>query len=309
MLIATHENPDADAIGAVYAVSRILEHFKKPATLFLPDGIPPHLTFLQNNAPRHTDTASLQGDALVALDYGDFPRTRLQEFVDSRHLRIASIDHHPLSDHRGEVVIVDTNASSTCEILYRFCLTLGIPISKDLATCLLAGIVFDTGAMQHSNTSSETLTAASDLVRHGARMHKIAQAMHAREEQSALRLIADALSHIVFDQELGMSYTVVTYDQIANLNSEADLSIITHLLGTGDEQKFSAFFKEVEPKKFRVSLRSEEFRGVDVSEIAKQFGGGGHRYASGCQIEGEFSDVLDKIRIAARQTTEQSSVS
>lgn len=293
---ATHESPDADAIGAVYALGHIARQMRKPASVFLPDGIPQELAFLSDDLPRHRESSGLLGDVLIAVDYGDFARTKLNEYVQRAPIRIATIDHHPLRDHRGEVIIVDTAASSTCEIIYRFCKHAQILLTKDLATCLLAGIVFDTSGLKHSSTTQITMDAVSDLVRHGAQMMRAHRVMRSASETASLKLIANALSRIVFDKELAMSYTAIFYEDLAGAGEDVDLGIVTHLLGTGREHAFAAVFKEREPGVFRVSLRSESFKGADVSKIAREFGGGGHMYASGCQIEGTFEEVLEKFR-------------
>ena len=300
VILATHGDPDGDAIGAVYALSHALAHMGKPHCLYLPDGVPEDLAFLQNAAMVHATHEALSGDVVIAVDYGDFPRTRLHDYAPAGPLRIVTIDHHPPSDHRGEVVIVDTAASSTCELVYQFCIAADILITKPLATCLLAGIVFDTGGLQHSNTSSRALDIASDLVRHGARMHKVSGILHGEYDKPSLRVIASALANMQYDKELDMSYAVVRHEELVQAGEDIDLSPITHLLGTSVEQRFAVFFKEAEPGKFRVSLRSDVGKNVDVSVIAKQFGGGGHTLASGCKIEGEFPNVLARLREAAK---------
>ena len=302
VLLATHARPDADAIGAVYALAHILKGLGKPVSIFLPDGVPEELAFLPAVTAHHAVAENLPGDVLVAVDYGDFARTKLHEYITAFPMRVATIDHHPLSDHRGEVCIVDPSASSTCELVYRYCASANIPVHKELATCLLAGIIFDTGGLQHSSTSPETLRTVSELVRYGARLHKVTQVLRPSQEEKNLRVIAGALSRMVYDEDTGMSYTVVGHEELAAAGEDLDLSIVSHLLSTGKEQKFAAFFKEAEPGKFRVSLRSENFKGVDVSAIAKQFGGGGHRYASGCEIEGNFEEVLARLRAATKTT-------
>ena len=300
VILATHKNPDGDAIGAVYALSHALSYLARPHCLYLPDGVPDDLTFLQNDAPVHETHEALSGDVVVAVDYGDFSRTNLHEYAPAHPLRIATIDHHPPSNHRGEIIILDIAASSTCELVYRFCVFAGIPISKPLATCLLAGIVFDTGGLQHSNTSSPALDIASDLVRSGARMHKVSGILHGEFDKPSLRVIAAALVNMQYDKELGMSYAVVYNHDLVRAGEDIDLSLVIHILGTSMEQKCAAFLKEIEPRKLRVRLRSDTGKNVDVSRIAKQFGGGGHTLASGCQIEGEFSDVLARLRGAAK---------
>ncbi|MDO8558553.1 MAG: DHH family phosphoesterase [bacterium] len=300
VLLATHERPDADAIGAVYAMAHIGKKLNRPTSIFLPDGVPQELLFLPAVTTHHATAENLPGDVLVAVDYGDFARTKLHEYIEAHPMRIATIDHHPSSDQRGEVQIVDTGASSTCELVYRYCVFANIPLHKELATCLLAGIVFDTGGLQHSSTSPGTLRIVSDLVRHGARMHKVTQVIRPSQEEKNLRIIADALSAIMYDADIGMSYAVVHHKDLLETGGDIDLSLVTHLISTGKEQKFAAFFKEAEPGKFRISLRSENFKGVDVSAIAKQLGGGGHKYASGCQVEGEFLYALLRVREAAR---------
>jgi bifunctional oligoribonuclease and PAP phosphatase NrnA len=299
-LLATHENPDADAIGSVYALAHIAVHLGKKATIFLPDGVPDELAFLPGNAPILSVAENLPGDLLIATDYGDFSRTGLGEYVKVHPMRIVSIDHHPMRDHRGEVVIANPNYSSASELVYRFCVFAGIPINREIATCLAAGIVFDTGGLQHSSTTSETLEAISDLIKHGVRMHKIYQVLHSSQERGVMKVIADALAGIKFDEDIGMSYVVMHYEDILRAGEDADLAIVAHLLSTGAEQKFCAVFRETEPEKFRVSLRSENFRGFDVSAIAKQFGGGGHKFASGCQIEGDFNSIYERVKNAAK---------
>jgi len=295
ILLAIHENPDGDGIGAMLALGCYLIKEGKRVYFFSIDEVPEGFKFLPGCENVKNQLPQTDFDVLLGLDYGDFRRLGLDEFK-AKIGRIISIDHHTLNDQRGDVVLVDTEYSSTSEILYHYFKNLGVAIDRNIATCLLTGIFFDTGGFRHSNTTPRVLNIAKELLNKGASLNKISKAYFGSKTMPALKLWALALERMKKDTDSGMVFSFADYQDLVKCGAKPDdLDGLSSIINTVPDSKFALFLSEKVPKIIDGSLRSEPFKGVDVSLIAKDLGGGGHKYASGFKKKGDINKVLKKV--------------
>ncbi len=155
IFITSHESPDADAVGSILAMSFALDRQNFKNFIYLPDEAPQYLSFLPGFEKLKKEIPSFDFDLLVCLDYGDFERLKLPQNFSEK--KIITLDHHLASEQKGNIKIINPELSSTAEIIYLWLTESGLEIDKEIATCLLAGIISDTGGFKHVSTSPQTL--------------------------------------------------------------------------------------------------------------------------------------------------------
>lgn len=298
ILIASHENPDADAIGSTVALGMALDKLNLGHEVFLfsPEKPSDYLNFLPNINDVKSVSPSLNSmDLIFGLDYGDFRRLQLSdEFSEER---IITIDHHLESSQKGVVKIIEPECSSTAEIIYLLADFFRIGINKDMASCLLAGIIYDTGGLKHAATSSQTLRIVSDLLSKGISFDYISNKILAAGKSLAdSRIWAEVLSRVVFDSKKRFVFSWVSFDDFNKYQiSPSGLDGISSLISTISGASLSLFLIEHERGKIKGSLRSEPHKGKDIIELAKALGGNGHSFAAGFRQEGSIEEVLQRV--------------
>ncbi len=289
VLISTHEHPDGDALGSSLAMLHALRAQGKSVTAYIPDPAPGFFSFLPGASELTTakpDVVSF--DTVLLLDYTQLYRTHLEPEVLA-HPQTISIDHHYDNTKRTHLNLIVPEAAATAHILYDFFISLRWPISKDVATCLLTGIFTDTGSFMHDSVTPDILEIASGLMNKGARLSHIAHETYQKKDLPGLRIWGRALSRIVVNKKTGASVSVITKQDLEDCKATLDdLDGVVNMLNTLPDTKFAMLLTECEPGMIKGSLRSEPHKGVDVSKIAKRLGGGGHKLASGFEVEGHI---------------------
>jgi phosphoesterase RecJ-like protein len=302
-LIISHERPDGDALGSVLAMKIALEKQGKKAIGFCADVLPENFNFLPGiekikNDPKIVDEfiKNLENRySIILVDCSEIYRTGLKN-LKKENVALA-IDHHPLVHPEAKLSIIEVEVSSASEIIFDLFKKLDIEINKDIAICLLTGIICDTGGFKHSNTNSKTLEISAELMKKGARLNKITKKVFRSKNETTLKIWGRALSRIQKDPKTGLAFSIITYDDLKQCGASLeDLSGISNIISTAKEARFSLLLTEYEKGKLSGSLRSEEFKGVDVSQIAKLFNGGGHKFASGFKIKGSGKESFLKIK-------------
>lgn len=298
VLIGTHEHPDGDAIGSSLALWHVLRAHGVEATVYIPDAAPEFFSYMSGfqHLTTHKPDAS-KYDALVLLDYTQLYRTHLEaEFLV--HPFSVCIDHHYDNPAQGKYNIVVAQAAATAQILAELFATVEVSVNAETATCLLTGIFTDTGSFMHDSTTPEILNIASDLMSKGARLSHIAHETYQKKELSSLRIWGKALSRILINEKNGAAVSIVTPQDLHECEATLDdLSGVVNMLNTLPQANFAMVLCEYEPGKIKGSLRSEPNKGIDVSLIAKQLGGGGHKLASGFEVDGHIVRKKGQWRI------------
>lgn len=292
ILLFAHSGPDGDTSGSVLAFKEYLEMIGKKTDTGCVDPLPTFLETLTKQVfqvPSHLDLQSY--DAAIGCDSVERGfQNILTQLPESTATVI--IDHHPDITTSADVVIIDSKRSSACEIVYEYLISQNAHISKSIATYLMIGILSDTGNFQHANTSSRVMEISSDLMKKGASVSKIIEATFANKKLSTLKLWGRAFEKAKINPLNGLITTVLTQEDIDQCNATTeDIGQVASILNTVPGTKFSLVLSERENGLIKGSLRSEEYKGVDVSQIAHLFGGGGHKLASGFEIHGKIIET------------------
>lgn len=299
VLLTTHERPDGDAVGSVLGLGFALRQLDIEVTFYTPDAPPEYLAFLSGFEEITQNIGSLKSyDAVFALDHSELKRTRLHREIEASKKFLISIDHHATSDRKGDIVIVVPSAAANCEIIAELLPLLGAKIDDKIATALLTGIVTDTGSFQHANVTTHALALASKLMGYGANLRAVTRAVYGKRSLASLRIIGRALERVQANKKTGAAFSVITHQDLKECGATLeDLSGVVNMLNSIPEASFSFLLTEYEEGKLKGSLRSEPEKAVDVSEIAKKFGGGGHKLASGFEVAGTLVKEEDGWKI------------
>lgn len=301
VLILLHLDPDGDTISSALALFTYLKRQGKDCNCAVNGEVPEIFHFLPGSKEIKNDFLLGDYDLIIAVDCGDAKRTgfptRLEQICRKRPL--INIDHHLKNNlHKiASVNIIDEKASATCEIIFDILNFLGAQIDKRIATYILAGIYYDTGGFQHSNVTGKTLRIASECMRLGARINLIAQNVNGSKSTGALRLWGIALKKMRI-KENGIVFSRITKADLALAKAKTDdASGIVNLINTVPGSRLAILFLEMPDGTMKASLRTET-EGVDVSRLARIFGGGGHKKAAGFSVPGRLVRSSNNWKIA-----------
>lgn len=305
-LATTHVRPDGDALGGLTALILALETLGKRVDAYTEDAparmyhFLPAIDRITGGVPSAPVVSG--ADAGIALDCANIDRAGSVGEHLLRTPRVICIDHHSDGIPFGDIQCVDGTASSTSELLVELLVDiLGVGLDDRLATCLLAGHIFDTGRFSQSNATPQAFRNAARLTEAGADPEAIVRYLYDTVPLHCVKLRGIALERAALDSVSGLVWSVLTHDEFAALGARAEDAegIVADLRGVG-EGRAAALVSEVHPGECRVSLRSRD-GDVDVACLAMRFGGGGHTRAAGCTIEGRPEDAVRQLIEAARE--------
>lgn len=244
-------------------------------------------------------------DLIITLDCGD-KKNLGKVYEDNKKMfeetTVINIDHHASNDLFGDINLVDTNASSSAELVFYVIknIDLGL-IDEDIATYLLLGIIADTRSFQNDNTSSDAFNVSAELVRLGGRQQDIIKHLYKTKKLSTLKLWGKVLSKLQTDKEHRILWSNISYEDFTTTDTsegEDTKGIIDELMSNAPNIDIICLIREVSPGKVVTSLRTKS-KEVDSNEIAHQFGGGGHIMASGFTLENTSLGEVEKNLITA----------
>ena len=298
ILLFAHSRPDGDTSGSVLALKDHIKKLGKNVDIACLDPMPEFLKNITKEPfefPSHVDLKKYK--LVIAADSVERGFQKIKENLDQNQV-VALLDHHPDITIRGDINIIDPGYSSVCQIVYDFLSFNNIEITRSMATSLMLGIVSDTGIFQHANTTPRVMEIASDLMKKGASINKIVQSVFTHKNISTLKLWGKAFEKAKISPESGMISSVLTLGDLEECKAgNEDISQVATILNTVPGTKFSLILSEREGGIVKGSLRSEEYKGVDVSHIAAQFGGGGHKLASGFELKGKIVETEEGWKI------------
>ncbi|MDP4001397.1 MAG: bifunctional oligoribonuclease/PAP phosphatase NrnA [bacterium] len=287
IFLTTHEGTDGDDLGSLLAMCLGLKDMGKQVTSAVKGGVPKSLSFLPGTETVDDKIYEKKYDLIITFGCSRISRIGF----DSRAFEgvpLINFDHHPDNTEFGTVNVVDPKISSVAELVYLFINQFNLPVTKDVATSLLTGIFTDTGGFKHSNTSASTLEVAAALLRKGARIDRIAYQTMGKKRPSTIKAWSKGLEHTRLDPDKQMVFSVLTEDDLKEIGAtDEDLDGFVELINNIPEARFALLLRQ-DGDTIKGSLRSELHKQVDVSQIAKNFGGGGHKLASGFKIKGRL---------------------
>ncbi len=298
LALACHVNPDGDALGSMLALNRLARAAGKPAVASWPEPfvVGPHYTFLPglDEATKPVDFPAAP-EVMVTFDCGSLER--LGELAEPARAAgtLVVVDHHATNDGFGTIDLIDPEAAASAVIVRRLLDRLGWPLDREAAICLYTGLVCDTGRFQYDNTTPEVFALAEELAGFDLPIASVTRQLFERHRLSYIKLAAAALERAEYDADRRFVATWVTADDLARHGVDLEETEgLIDLVRRTSEADVSCVLKEAPDGTTRVSLRAVS--DFDVSEVALDFGGGGHRAAAGFTSDRPVREVLEAIR-------------
>lgn len=291
--VVSHVNPDGDNLGSSLALARSLRNYGKSVEVLGHDKVDNYLKFLPDLEYYKKDYKDSY-DLLLILDASEIDRIGDAKEVAENSKKTAVIDHHLGGKITSDLNIIHPDAPATCQLIYEIIERLDLPLDKDTASLLFTGIVTDTGRFMYYDTNKETFVVASKLLEAGADKEKIYQSLYQNKAIKTLKFETDLISNAEFiDNKV---FSVSSKEKVKEFDVEmGDSEQVVNILRDLEGIDVSMLLKEYEDGQYKVSLRS---KGIDVSKVARENGGGGHMNASGFTI---FADNLKSASDKARQ--------
>ncbi|MEZ0394836.1 MAG: DHH family phosphoesterase [Anaerolineales bacterium] len=290
ILILSHVRPDGDAIGSLLALGLALQDAGKQVQMVLSDGLPATFKHLPGTEQIRTQ-AEGEFDLIVTVDCSD--ASRAGPALPPHRRPDIVIDHHLTTEAFGELNLIDPNAAATASVLTRHLPDWGLTITTPIAANLLTGLVTDTLGFRTSNTTPEVLRQAADLLELGVDMSSLYFRSLVRRTFAAARYWGAGLSRLQHSD--GIVYTSLTLaDRQASGYSGRDDADLISVVSSIDESDIAIIFVEQDSERVKVSWRGLKPH-LDVAQIAKQFGGGGHRAAAGAEVRGSLAEVQERV--------------
>ncbi len=297
ILVTSHARPDGDAIGSSLAMASILEKLGHEVEIILADPVPDiYKTLPTVERIRHAAEPLDEVDVVIILECDSTERTGLTKL--NRHLLI-NIDHHESGRDYAAFNWIDPKACAVAEMVYRFATNSGVEINPSIATCLYTAILSDTGSFTYPLTTSSTFEMAHDLTLKGANPTQIARDIFFTSPLSKIKLLGAALSNMECDRKIAWSWVTQNDMDRAHAVPEDCEGVVNHLISIAGVES-AVFFRELPGEgEFRLSIRSKGQ--VNVASVAEAFGGGGHRTASGCTMEGPLAIATSRVLAQLRK--------
>ncbi len=293
--IAGHKAPDGDCIGSVMALYHFLKPLDKKLTVCIDGIIPYNYKQFINEDVLLQEYNNEEFDLLFVLDCSD--KERLGKFKDVFHKAKTSvcIDHHKTNEGFADINIIDTEVSSTGELLYDVLKTSGRGLTKQIATNIYIAILTDTGKFSYSNTSGETHKITAELIEFGVDIAQIDNIIYNSKPSNIVKAYIECISSLELYYNNKFAITCITKDILERNNAEmGDIDGVVEFLREIGEVEVSCVLKEYDSNDTKISLRSKN--NIDVSNISVKYGGGGHAKAAGFEIK-ETIENTKKILI------------
>ena len=288
IVLLGHIDPDGDSAGCILALASALSD--REVYCYSQGALPSRYVFLDpRGLLKHEVNENFGADLAIAVESPQQSRLG-QGIAMAQGVRLVNIDHHRDNEHYGDVNWVDTSAAALGEMVYELLVAWGKPITPEIASCLYAAILTDTGRFRFHGTSARTLAICSELVKCGADPAEITRQIYFGLPFGYLQLMRAALSGM--EQEAGgrvLAFTLLPEHFEKAGAGPQDAEGIIDLTLLSDQVEIGMLFRQPAADLVKISFRSQD--GVDVGQLAALWGGGGHKNASGCTVKGQLSDV------------------
>ncbi len=293
IVILTHENPDGDAVGSSLAMYLAIKKLDKDVDIIIPE-FSRCFKFLPSANEIKKEIIDKKYDLAISLDCADFKRLVGNELFEKATSKVV-IDHHSSNNMYGDYNFVNPVAPACCEILVGMFEYLGIEISIEIGTCILTGIITDTGGFRYSGVTAETFEFTAELLRKGVNVSEVYKRVLETKTMANFELNKKISDRMEFFENGKVAFTYITLDDEESVSAEpGDHEGLVEVGRDIEGVEVSVFLRENKDRTgYKVSLRSNDY--VNVSDVCFMFGGGGHLRAAGCMILGELEQVKSKI--------------
>ncbi len=302
IIIASHIGPEGDAVGSALALAIGLENLGKKVEVVYQSGVPKRYSFLPA-ANKVKRSPSFSPTLLVLVDCADLARADIPDSLRKNASSVIVIDHHPLKPKRSEnnwLMWIEPKAAATGEMIAVLLKALKVTMTPEIATCLYAALISDTGVFHFRNTTPRTFRLAASLLKYGVDPQELAYRVMEVRSFAATQLLARMLRKAKFEPKTGLCWSVLTVKDFEQTGTtDEDTENFINFLRAVDGTKVAVLFREIEPKFVKVSMRSKD--GIDVSAIARRFGGGGHPAAAGCKLSQSLRSAVATVLKTLRE--------
>lgn len=303
LVLATHINPEGDALGSTIALSLALEEMGKRTALFNRDGVPYFYKFLPgwerfSNSDFNVLIEDFQSqnnriDGVILLDCNSPERASIELPED---IPLVIIDHHGKSPgdsgRPSTFEWIEPEAPATGVMVYHIINSLGVKIDYRIALNLYTAIAIDTGTFRYPNTTPESLIIAAELIKTGVKPEMVSQALYNNWTVNRFKLLIECLKSLEIKN--GIAISVVTEEDFKKTQtSQEDTENFSNFPMVLKDVELSIFLRQIGPEKWKASLRSKA--DIDVAKIARRFKGGGHKNAAGFVIDGTLEEIKKNI--------------
>jgi phosphoesterase RecJ-like protein len=302
ILIVCHVSPDGDAIGSLLGLGLALIRKGAHVTMVCADPVPVSCRHLP-----HWESIGLPAegthppvDLVVSLDCSDL--ARLGRAYDAQALSgvpIVNIDHHPTNVNFGTVNWVDPSAAATAQMLVWLIEAIRVPLDRDIATCLLNGIVTDTLGFRTPNTNADVLETTIKLIRAGVSLSDLTDQIFNHRPLETIRMWSVVLQNICLEGRILWSEITQRMRQQIGYEENGDAGLV-NFMNTANEADITVIFDEQRDGRVNVSMRATTR--YDVSQVALELGGGGHAQAAGCTLPGPIDEARSRVLSMLHQT-------
>ena len=292
IVVLTHENPDGDAIGSSLAVYIGLKAINKDVDLIIPE-VPRMYNFLPCANEIKKEGREENYDLAISLDCATIKMLNgWANYFENAKSKIV-IDHHGTNTMYGDYNFVNPDSPACAQVLVSMFETYQIEITKDMGTCLLTGIITDTGGFQYQSVTPETFEFAASLLKSGVNVSDIYKRVMETKSRANFELRKRTMERMEFFEDGKIAFTYITKKDIEETNAEpGDHEGIVSEGRAIEGVEVSIFMRETD-NGFKISLRSNDY--VNVSDVCIMFGGGGHIRAAGCTVDLPLDQAKERI--------------
>ena len=304
IVVATHENPDGDAIGSARAMELILQQLGKDVVVYVPRGvIPREYEEIRPERLVQETPADVEERLLLCVDCGNASRLANPELL-RRAATVLNVDHHADNTRYGDQNVIRGQVACTTQLVWELAAELGVERTAPIGTAVYIGLVTDTGRFQYSNTTAAAFSLAADLASVGVDTHGVFKEVYERLEWRRLKLLGRGLDKATHHDEGAIVTTYLTRDDFAEAGADDDSAegIVDFLRGV-EGTLVALMVRDLAPgapAARKGSLRTTHGQ-VDVSLIARTYGGGGHRQAAGFSTDDDMLSIIERVRASLRE--------
>ncbi|MDX2137880.1 MAG: DHHA1 domain-containing protein [Chloroflexota bacterium] len=293
LLLVTHVEPDGDAIGSMLGLGLALRALGKTVDVAVDGGVPSYLRYIPGSDTVLEKLKTGAWDVMISLDSSDEARTGdCGAYGRANSPVVINLDHHQSNTGFGHIHLVNAAAVSATEVVQDWLPYLGQPLTPDIATALMTGLVTDTIGFRVSSVQPRTLLLAAALMQAGAPMYDIIQRTLNSKDFRDIQLWQQALPSVTLQDGVISGVVRVADWKAVGMDDTTDSGLVGYLITT-DEARVAVVYKEKVSGEVEVSLRSKP--GYDVSTVAFELGGGGHKQASGATVPGPVDEAIARV--------------
>ena len=299
IVILTHESPDGDAVGSSLAMKLIIEKLEKTADVIIPE-YSRLFNFLPSAEEIMTDSKIKNYDLAISVDCATLKRMAKKEYFENAKSTIV-IDHHGSNTMYGDLNYVNPASPACCEVLAGMLKYYEIDITKDIGTCLMTGIITDTGGFRHVGITPETFEFTADLIRLGVDVPDIYKRTLNTKTRANFELSKKVMDRMEILEDGKVTFTYMNKKDEEEVGAEpGDHEGLVEIGRDIEGVEVSIFIRQKENEEaYKISMRSGNK--VNVSDICFLFGGGGHPRAAGALIQGNVEQVKEKLMKEVRK--------